>query len=236
MCQATKCWICRNQCRLCIRYVFCQSRLSRDLHKDVKDLGCWNSEMDEAAEHSKLLVRAVLLLRATVLWCRGLWCLSRGSLHIWRAGGAGLLQLWRLISSPGEGCSFPSQLAKFPMWQSEHSLPGSSGWCLVQSWPSHCISGKLSGLLGNMSTLDPPEIMHLYGRLPREPSCAQTARVSHLSDGAASASHECWEDKSDNSVKNGNVLLYKKVKCSSPGVFLDISERHMSFRNGIIES
>lgn len=24
----------------CIRYVFCQSRLSRDLHKDVKDLGC----------------------------------------------------------------------------------------------------------------------------------------------------------------------------------------------------
>lgn len=49
---------------------FCisQSRLSRDLHKDVKDLGCGNSGMAEAAEHSKLFVRAVLLLCATVLW------------------------------------------------------------------------------------------------------------------------------------------------------------------------
>lgn len=43
---------------------FCvsQSRLSRDLHKDVKDLG-WNSGMAGAAEHSKLFVRAVLLLQ-----------------------------------------------------------------------------------------------------------------------------------------------------------------------------
>lgn len=64
------------------------------------------------AEHSKLFVRAVLLLNAAVLWCRGLQSLSHGSLHIWSAGGAGLLQLWS-FSSLGGGCSFTSQLAKF---------------------------------------------------------------------------------------------------------------------------
>lgn len=145
--------------------------------------------------------------------------------------GAGLLQLWRLVSSLGGGCSFSTQPAKFLIRWSEHNLPGSSGWCLVQGWPSHCISEKLSGLLVSMSTLDSPELT-----LPREPSRAQPARVFCLSDGAASASHVSWEDKSNYNVKNGGVLLYKRVKCSSHGIFFLFAYLKDTFRNGIIES
>lgn len=63
-------------------------------------------------------------------------------------------------------------------------------------------------------------------RLPGSPICLMGQLLLHMSAGKTKVIN----------VKNGNVLLYKKVKCSSPGVFLDISERHMSFRNGIIES
>lgn len=49
-------------------------------------------------------------------------------------------------------------------------------------------------------------------------------------------SHQCWEDKNYYTIKNGDVLLYKKVKCSGSDFFLGISERRMSFRNGTIQS
>lgn len=141
------------------------------------------------AEHSQLFVRAVFLLHATVLWCRGQQCLSHGSLHIWSTAGAveaHLFSGWRLLLSL-QGGQIPQEVE----WaQSARQLRLMSRAELTQK---SCFSEKLSGLLGSMSTVDSPRLMPFQGYLG---SCdAQTDRISLLSDGAASASCVCWKTK-----------------------------------------
>lgn len=58
------------------------------------------------AEHSKLFLRAVFLLHAAVLWCRGLQCLSQEPAHLehrksWAPAAveAPLFSGWRLLLS-----------------------------------------------------------------------------------------------------------------------------------------
>lgn len=127
--------------------ILSDSRMSRDLHKDVKDLGGWNSEVDEGCwEQHTGSKNSALLLRATAFCCRDLQRVARGSLRGGRAGcagglaeveahpfpitillGGGLSLLWL------KGWSFRSWLVElfFLPW-SEHSLPSSLCWLLAQ--------------------------------------------------------------------------------------------------------
>lgn len=110
MCQAGFVEICAG---FCVRYVFCQSRLSRDLHKDVKDLGCWNSDTDEACWAQQALCKSSAPAECSCALVQGpAEPVPREPAHLecrrsWAPAAV------ELVSSLGGGCSFTSQLAKF---------------------------------------------------------------------------------------------------------------------------